>query len=345
MENRVIAGRWPIATRVAISIVSVFVALCLAAPASAGSKSKKDRAADAEKSYEKAVVISKKGDRPFLGVNMQELDEDLRKGLDVKTKGGVLITEVVEDSPAEEAGIEDGDIIVEFDGQAVDSPSELRELVGEAEVGEKVKVKVVRDGKPKTITVTMGEYPDDALWSVVSPEHFQWFDEGTGVFLRAFGKGRLGVKATDVNEDLGPYFGVKEGEGVLVLDVVEGSVGEKMGIKAGDVITSVDGKKIGSVAELKEIVGEVEGGEEFDVALVRSKKKVTLQGEMDEDLARAYFPKSPHKFKVGVPRFDSGDLPDWEMDDFRKEIKKEMRDLKKEIEKLKEELEKVSESS
>jgi len=235
--------------------LSVMLTVCLASPALAGSKSKKDAAAEAEKAYEKEM-LSKKSDRPFLGVNMQELDDELRKGLDVDVEHGVLISEVIEGGPAQEAGIEDGDVIVEFNGKRVDSPSGLRELVGGLKVGDKVKVKVISENKPKTLTVTLGEYPEEESWSFFAPDQLRWLDDGTQAFVEAVGKGRLGVHVTDLNEDLAPYFGVKEGEGVLVLDVTQGSVGEKMGIKAGDVITKVSGEKIESTG-MTPIVADV----------------------------------------------------------------------------------------
>ncbi len=341
MKNRLVARSWPKTAKSAALVVSVFVMACLVGPVTAGSKSKKDTAA-AEKSFERALLISNKSGGPFLGVNMQELDDELRKGLDVKAKNGVLITEVIEGGPAQEAGIEDGDIIVEFNGRNVDSPSELRELVEGVDVGDTVEVKLLRENKTKTIAVTIGEYPDDEeSWSFLTPDHLEWIEDGKHAFIGAFGRGRLGVHVTDLNEDLGPYFGVKEGEGVLVLDVTQGSAGEKMGIKAGDVITEVGGGEVGSTVDLKEAVGEIEEGDEFDVVVVRSKKNITLKGEMGEDLARAYSRSSPRKLEVRIPKFDVQALPRPEMD----ELKKEMKDLKKEIEQLKEELEKIKKST
>jgi C-terminal processing protease CtpA/Prc len=339
MVNRVMVCRWPKTAMTAAVVASAFVLLCAVGPAAAGSKSKKDASAEAEKTYEKALVISKKSDKPFLGVNMQELDDQLRKGLDLKTQGGVLVTDVIESSPAEEAGIEDGDIIVEFNGHKVDSPSKLQELVEEVKVGDTVKVKVVRENTPKTITVTMGEYPDDERWSLSGEEPFMWLGQGRDALVRAFGRGRLGVEATDINEDLGPYFGVKEGEGVLVLGVTKGSPGEEMGIKAGDVITKVNGEKVGSVSDLREAVRKIDGGDSFDVVLVRTKKDITLQGKMDEDLATQYYRMAPRKFDI--PKTDVRVMTDREID----KLKKEMKDLKKEIQNLKEELEKVRKST
>ncbi len=324
--------------------ITVLALVCLAGTAAAGAKSKKGAAGEAQKTFEKVVVVSKAGDRPFLGVTMQELDEGLRKGLDVKVRAGVLVAEVVDGSPAQEAGIESGDIIVEFKGRKVESPSGLRGMVEKSEVGDTAKVKVIRDNKARTITVTLGAHSEGDSWSVVAPDRFEWFGGGKGGLADVFGRGRLGVRVTELNDDLGAYFGVKEGEGVLVLEVTEGSVGEKMGIKAGDVIVKVDGEKVGSTADLKEAVGDVELGEAFDVVLVRSKADVTLRGEMDEEAVKAYTKVLPRKFDVRVPKFELRGVPEVEMPEM-KSLKKEMENLKKELEGLKQELKKIEKSA
>lgn len=332
------------AARVAKPVLIGISALLLVCPfgaASAGSKSKKDTAAEAEQTYRKIVVKPENGDRAFLGVTMQELDEDLRKGLDATVKSGVLVTNVIEGSPADEAGMEDGDIIVEFKGRKVESPSELRELVEGSEVGDTVKVKVVRDDKAKTITVALGSSPEADAWSFAMPEHFEWFDQGKRSFVNVLGRGRLGVQVSDLNEDLGAYFGVKSGQGVLVLDVNDDTPGRKMGIRAGDVIVRVKGEEIGSTADLKEAVGELEKGEAFDVVVVRSKEEVTLKGEMDEGPIRVYSKAFPHKVDARVPEIDVRRFTTPEMEG----LKKEMEALKKEMEVLKDELEKVKKST
>jgi S1-C subfamily serine protease len=291
MKNRVAVGDLMRVVRPAVVGISILALACLVGTASAGTKSKKDAAADAEKSHKKVLVMSDKGERTFLGVTMQGLDDDLRKGLDVTVKQGVLVIDVMEGSPAEEAGIESGDVIVEFKGRKVESPSELRDMV-------------IRDKRTKTFTVTLGSYGDEEEWSFVTPEYLQWFDDGKHAFVGLLGRARLGVSVADVNEGLAPYFGVKQGEGVLVLDVTEGTPGHKMGIKSGDVIVRVNDEKVGSGTELKEAVGRLEEGDEFGVTVVRSKDEITLEGEMDEGPGRFYSKGMPHKFDIRVPEID-----------------------------------------
>jgi len=294
----------------------------------------------------KVKVVTEPG-RPFLGINMQELDASILKGLDPSVKRGVLVTNVVDGSPADEAGFKDGDIVVAFDRKDVGTPSELKALVDKAEVGETVNVKVIRDGEPRSIKVTIGGWPEDEDVAAIAPEAFHWGDPARFIEMGT-GRGRLGVQAADLNEGLAPYFGVGEGEGVLVLDVVEGSTAEKMGIKPGDVIRKIDGEKVASVEDLVGAVGELETGKKFEVGLVRAEKDMTLEGEAPENPVDVYVKsferlrgENAPKIEKYFMRHDPSDLPGVDM----KQMKKEMDELKKEMEKVREELDKIKDSA
>jgi len=276
------------------------------------------------------------GDKGYLGVKMQELDDNLREGLDIKVKTGVLINEVIEGSPAEAAGIEDGDVVIEFNGEKVESPAALRDLVAKTEAGETVKVKVFRDNRIKTYDVTIGDWPKEFSWNVVAPEHMVWFDKGKDFLLSSFGRGRLGVHVTELNEDLASYFDANEGEGVLVTDVVEKSTAEEMGIKAGDIIVKVGAEDVGSKDELIDAVGEVDPGDPIEVTVIRKNKKVTLEGEMQETAAATYV-RSLKSYPRQLRMHDVYKLSDDELD----ELKTEMEALKKEMEEMREQLKKV----
>ncbi len=294
------------------------------------------------------VIDSKdKSDTAYLGVTMQELDSDLRDGLDLKVKNGVLINSVFEDSPAELAGIEDGDVIVEFNGKKVTSPDELRRYVEAEKIGDTVKVKVVRDNKTKTIDVTLAERPvqmTDRRIEFFAPEHQMWFDKGKSWFVSTFDsfhRGRLGVRVMDLNDDLGPYFDVEEGEGVLVLEVGDESVADEMGMKSGDVIVEVEDEKVGSVGELLENIGDLEPGEKFDVTILRKSKRVKLEGELDEGMREIYIKGHGKHADIRFPHIEKFKFSDDEMDAMRDEMKS----LQKEMEELKREMKKIKRSS
>ena len=270
----------------------------------------------------------------FLGVKMQELTDEVRDGLSIKPKSGVLINDVVEDSPAEKAGIEDGDVIVKFGRKKVTSPEQLSELVADAEAGDEVKIELYRDNKSKTVKVTLGDWSDQPAVSFVTPGDFDFDFRGARSFVSAFRPFRLGVQVSELNEDLAPYFGVKKGEGILVLEVRDESSAEEAGVKAGDVIVDIAGNDIESIEDIHEAMSEMDTGDDFEMTVVRKKKKVTLKGEVSEH-SRAFFGdgsfsrlgRAPH---MRIMRDD--------------DLKKEMKQLRKELEEIKKEIKKSKSS-
>jgi S1-C subfamily serine protease len=274
------------------------------------------------------VVIVKDTDRPFLGVKMQELTDELIKGKELKVKSGILITEVVDGSPAEKAGLREGDVITEFDGKAVKSPEDLQDLVADAKVGDAVKVKVVRDNKPKTFDVTLGEWDHDAMAYTMPHMNFR------GDLPDFFSPRRLGVRVSELDQDLAPYFGVKEGEGVLVLGVDDESTAEALGIKSGDVIVQVEGKDVHTARDVRDALDGVNEGDKVSVKVIRSKKTMELAGELKESNF-AWFGRGPQ----GAPGIEAyrdavrRSQPD-------RELRKELDQLREEIDNLRKEIEK-----
>ncbi|NIM66516.1 MAG: PDZ domain-containing protein [Candidatus Latescibacteria bacterium] len=326
------------------------VALMLVAVVSMAMLALAAQDADALKKKEKKV--SGKG---FLGITMQELTDEIIEGLDLKIKRGVLINEVFDDSPAEEAGLENGDVIVEYDSKKVDSTGELARLVAESKVGEKVKIKVIREDDSKVVTVIIGERPEE--FAIDIPEvkvpkigklHIS---EPGHIFTIMSSKGRLGVRIEDLeNEDLASYFDIVEGEGVLVLGVNEDSPAEEAGVKAGDVIVQLDDQKVRSADELIEAVGELEGGEEFELTVVRHGKKMTLTGEMQEGEHFEWYMDrcTTGPFIKGWEKSLEFDKEDWakmrdKLRESRKKLRLERNDIRAELRELKKALEELRE--
>lgn len=298
-------------------------------------------AVEAGSSGAKKEKSDKKG---YLGVFMQELDGDVREGLDLDVESGVLISGVEKGGPADEAGLADGDVIVAFNGQKVDDPDDLKRLVRDTKPGEKVEIEVIRDGKTKTLTLTVGEWPDDPSWLSVGDLHFNGddFKEHIGNMVYAFsGKPRLGVEVSELNEDLAGYFKTKAGQGVLVLDVDEESVAGDAGVKAGDVIVKVGEEEVKSVDALRESVGDYEEGDEFDIQVVRKGKKKTLKATMDETDTAFRWSGRPdvwmfdrhapggQQYRIRPPRVGV---------DIDEDLREELQDLREELEKMKKEI-------
>ena len=278
----------------------------------------------------------------YIGIYMQELTEDLRKGRGIDVADGVLVSGVEDESPAAAAGIEQGDVIVSFDGKTVVSADELRAAVRALEPGREARVGLVRDGASKSVTVTVGGRPE--------PEVFRFHGgrEDFAPLMREFrllGGPRLGVEAHEIDADeLAAYFGAKKGDGLLVLSVEENSVADKAGVKPGDIIREVAGEKIADVDDLRAAIRDYEEGDPFDITVQRQGKPKELKATMDDQ---------GHEYSFSVPepgafRWKGTPPPkpwrEHRMEnelrrDLDRELRRELDDLKQEIKELKEELE------
>jgi C-terminal processing protease CtpA/Prc len=300
---------------------------------------KEPKAKDSATSKQKQETPAK-GEGGYLGVYMQELNDDVRKGLDIgASTRGVLVSGVEEGSPAEKAGIEEGDIITKFDGHKVESPEELRSAVQALEPGEEATVEVLHDGKSASKSVLVGEreHAEGFNYYEMPEDGMRRYPMDMGRAFAFFGGPRLGVQAHEIDDDgLAAYFGVKSGEGVLVLDVEENSVGDKAGIKAGDVIREVGEEKIGDVEDLRTAVRDYDAGDEFTITVFRHGKNQSLKATMDEDNDQAFYlpPKMRWHGATPAPRVRAYDRQRVQQD-----IREKLDDLKQEMKELKEKLE------
>ncbi len=213
------------------------------------------------------VARAAEGDTPWLGVYMQGLSPELREGMEYQGSGGVLVTRVVRDGPADRAGIRKGDLIVRVNSRGVESPSELQDVIGNAKVGQTMAVEVFRDGQERTVSVTLAARPvDEEMETPEAPEPPAIEPPAPGeareftrelnlpdnrmIRIMAMDRGRLGVRIESLSPDLGEYFGLKDGKGVLVLEVLKDTPAAKAGIKAGDVITRAGDHPVNDAEDL-----------------------------------------------------------------------------------------------
>ncbi len=257
------------------------------------------------------------GDSGYLGVMLQDLTPPMAKALQLGDQGGVLVSDVVDDSPAEKAGLLDGDVIVAFAGKKLADYESLTAAVRAAKPGEKVDVTVLRDGKQKTFKVELGEREDTFAWRMdgdAIDEHVNVFmkklhgDDGEFVFRSGAGdRGWLGVHIDDLNGQLGDYFGVKDGAGVLVTEVPADTPAAKAGLKAGDVIVGVGDKDVADTGALQQALAGTKAEQKVKVRYLRQGKKkdadVTL-GEMPEGAVSEFrfFGDGGEDFHVRAPR-------------------------------------------
>jgi C-terminal processing protease CtpA/Prc len=289
-------------------------------------------------------------EKAWLGVYTQAIDEDLQEAFNLDADEGLVIVDVVDDSPAEDAGLRRKDIIVKINGESISDSKALVKYVGGLEIGDEAEVVVLRKGKEKTITVEVGERPErdwvgfyDGTYSVPRT-YTRNFSYSSG------SSGYIGVAIQDLSEQLGEYFGVEDGEGVLVTEVYEDSPAAEAGLKAGDVIISVDDESIAETSELQEAISEKEEGDEVVVGYIRKGQKDKATVEVTEESFGLQHFTIPD-FNVQIPNLqglgnlghfyfgDDDDLDHYYFD--RKEYKKEMEQLKKELKEMSRELKEI----
>jgi len=216
-----------------------------------------------------AGKVSSKG---YLGVHIEKLSPGEKEESGVTH--GVRVTKVIKDEAAEKAGIKKGDVIQFFNEEKIRKPGDLVDAVRDCKPEAKTKVKLVRDGKKKTFTVTLGKLKAKSYT-------FNMGDHKAYVFMSGK-RGYLGVYLQPLNKNLAEYFGVKKGEGVLILNVVKESPAETAGLKAGDVILQMEGKNISKSKDVTNALSDLEKGDKVTLQVMRHKKKKTIKAEVGE---------------------------------------------------------------
>lgn len=241
----------------------------------------------------RAIMLDGRGST--IGVSIRDLDADDATKAKLGQAAGVLIEDVDEDSPAAKAGIRAGDVIVDFDGERVRSARHFARLVQETADGRTVKATLVRDGGRQSVDVTptrgSGRFSGDFMLPNIEREiergmralprdfafDFKWDGEFPGATVVS--RGRLGAQLSPLTDQLAEYFGAKEG--VLVASVEPESTAAKAGLKAGDVITAVNGRAVNEPRDVTQEIRDVEG-KEIEIAVLRDKKAVTLKAQVPE---------------------------------------------------------------
>ena len=241
----------------------------------------------------------------YIGVTVHDAD-----GTDAKEpKTGVVIEAVTPDSPADKAGMKVGDAITEFDGERVRSTLQFSRLVRETPAGHSAQVVLSRAGQRVAVTVTPSRsaFGDDFSMRLLETPRVRLavpptpppapaapraprppaFDS-PGFPMELFGRirtGRLGITTEDLDTQLAEYFGVKDG--VLVKSVAADSAASKAGLKAGDVITALNGRHVYDTSDISRALDRVESNGEFTVEVTRDRKAVTLKGKLEERETRS----------------------------------------------------------
>lgn len=289
-------------------------------------------------------VVAAAADRAYLGVRVQTLDEALAAALDLEEDAGVLIRQVEADSPAEEAGLKAGDIVTAINGDGVSRPSELTRMVREFDPGSKVTLDLLRQGKAKELQVALGEAERQLARSERRLE--RRFPGGVDVRELRLDRERgfLGVSPLSMSDGLAEYFDADNG-GALVSDVVEDSPADELGLRAGDVITAINGKSVEDADELRERLGDFDEAEEVEVTWLRKGREQS--GKVEIEMREMTFGNIESSILDRMPRlrwFGGDDGEQKEVLIERLLDGEESESLREEMEALKAELEELKES-
>ena len=195
--------------------------------------------------------------RGWIGVGIQALDRDLREYYEVD--GGVLITDVFGDDPADKAGIREGDIVTKVNGNPVDSPRELSRAVADVMPGDEAMLNIVRDGETMEIAVTVAKRDEERLAGDPrerpSPEQ-PAADE-------------LGLEVIDIDREIADRLNLDDTNGVVVAGVEQGSKGFEAGFARGDIIREINRQAVDSLEDYERIIGDAEKGDLLRFFIVR----------------------------------------------------------------------------
>jgi serine protease Do len=270
-----------------------------------GTASAQERETDQDRVVRTLSVL---GGGSYLGVRIEDVTEELAEELGLPGEYGVHVASVVEEGPAASAGVQDGDVILRWNGERVQGATQLQRLVRETPVGRTVQLGVFRAGSQQELSVELGESSGrfgnlrigtaprlrglgeelrDRIRSVapgevhvIGPGDVRVRGVGDGRVLSFMGgRGRLGVSVQNLGDQLAEYFGVEDG--ALVTSVVEDSPAEAAGIRAGDVILEVAGEEVEGPGELVEILSEQEAGP-VTILVMRDRQQRTLTVELEE---------------------------------------------------------------
>jgi serine protease Do len=188
--------------------------------------------------------------RGWLGVMIQQVTPDLAEKFELDRPIGALVGQVIKDSPAEKAGLKAGDVIIGYNGKEVSQMSMLPAMVANTPVGEEAAVLLIRDGKKKTISVTIGRMED-------GDDFLAKTETGTNK--------KLGMTVQELTPKLAESLGMEEAEGLIVSDISRGSAAAEAGIQRGDIILEINRQRVENIAQYRKAL---QGTEEKNTILV-----------------------------------------------------------------------------
>jgi serine protease Do len=223
----------------------------------------------------------------YLGILPEEINRENMSRYGLNSPQGVGISRITEGSPAEKAGLKKGDVILQFDSEQVSTNRKLFRLIGEAAPEQAVRLTISRNGSEQQVIVKLGVREDASrTLRALSPEQRGLLfpprtprapGEAPQVFSFEYGSNRrVGVMTTQLTKQLADFFGVSGGQGLLITSVSENSPASKAGLKAGDVITELNGEKIEDTDDFIRALNRKDEGD-VTLTIIRDKSNRTIK--------------------------------------------------------------------
>lgn len=244
--------------------------------------------------------------RSYLGVQTVNISKENMSKFGLSAVRGVGIEKVVENSPAAQAGLQTGDVIIQFEGEEIKSVAKLTRLISEVAPEQSAKITVIRGGSEREFNVTLGkreiaQFPMSGNFRFENAPMIQAFprtpqatqtfpvppvgEGGQNFYLFRGGANRqIGVGTSPLTKQLGDYFGIAEGKGILVNSVRENSPAARAGIKAGDIIVEIDGKEVkGQIDLIRALNEKKEGDVSLTIIRDRNRQNIRVTPEVSKD--------------------------------------------------------------
>ena len=225
----------------------------------------------------------------YLGVDISDVSTERLSALKLKEEKGVEVTMVDQDAPAGKAGIKEHDVILSMNGTTIESEVQLKRMIRETPPGRVVTFGISRDGQPMTIKVQLADRRKQYAWAGPKMKDFHVdipsisinpdieIPQINVVVVRS--SARSGLMVENITAQLGEFFGVKDGNGVLVRAVEKGSRGEKAGFRAGDIIVKINDKPVHDTGDFTDVMHSRDSGT-VSVSVIRDKKEQNLNLEL-----------------------------------------------------------------
>ena len=288
------------------------------------------------------------GEGSYLGVDVQDVTKDRLPALKLKEERGAEVSMVDQDGPAGKAGLKEGDVVLTFNGEKVESAEQLKRMIHETPPGRTVALGVSRGGQSMNLNAqladrrelarSMGAFPAPRV--VIPPIPPMHIEIPPMTMVTTSSTPRVGISIESLSPQLGEFFGAPNGQGLLIRSVEKGSPADQAGLKAGDVIIKVGGERISDSGDWRMTMREKSGAVPFTI--MRDKREQTVNVKIPERRSAnggmTYFDFDSREFAANMKDFEKN------MKDWQKDFEKDSKEWQKEWEKNGKEFEKQFEN-